>query len=53
MRFLKKKKNIKLPNNLQDIKVELPLTVSIELAEKLLKSNSFNKLPEYVRHMYS
>ena len=53
MRFLKKKKNIKLPNNLQDIKVELPFTVSIELAEKLLKSNSFNKLPEYVRHMYS
>ena len=53
MRFLKKNKNIKLPNNLQNIKVELPFNVSIELAEKLLKSNSFNKLPEYVRHMYS
>lgn len=53
MRFLRKKKNIKLPNNLQDIKVDLPFTVTIGLAEKLLKSNSFNKLPEYVRHMYS
>ena len=53
MRFLRKKKNIKLPNNLQEIKVDLPFTVTIGLAEKLLKSNSFNKLPEYVRHMYS
>ena len=41
------------PNNLQEIKVDLPFTVTIGLAEKLLKSNSFNKLPEYVRHMYS
>ena len=53
MRFFKKKKNIKLPNNLHNVKVKLPFTVNTEMAEKLLKSTSFNKLPKYVRHMYT
>lgn len=35
-----------------DIKVRLPFTVSVEIAGKLLKTGSSDKLPDHVRNLY-
>lgn len=55
LRFLKqdKENKITLPNSISDMKINFPLKLTQSFVDKLLKNNNYNKMPNFLKHMYS